>query len=82
MSYFKNNLYRYYKLVVKLRIAIITVFSLIFLYLVFNMTTLLTHNDDELWLQGSNEYTRLLKNNHDTDRVILEGVVLQDVLIT
>jgi predicted RND superfamily exporter protein len=64
MSYFKNNLYRYYKLVVKLRIAIITVFSLIFLYLVFNMTTLLTHNDDELWLQGSNEYTRLLKNNH------------------
>ncbi len=64
MSYFKNNLYRYYKLVIKFRIAIITIFSLTFLYAAVNMTTMLTHNDDELWLQGSNEFNRLLKKNH------------------
>ena len=64
MSYFKNNLYRYYKLVIKFRIAIITIFSLIFLYAAVNMTTMLTHNDDELWLQGSNEFNKLLNKNH------------------
>ena len=50
--------------VLKSRIAIIAVFGLIFLYLAFNVTALLTHNDDELWLQGSNEYNKLLQNNH------------------
>ena len=64
MSYFKNNLYKYYMFVLKSRIAIIAVFGLIFLYLAFNVTALLTHNDDELWLQGSNEYNKLLQNNH------------------
>lgn len=28
------------------------------------MTTMLTHNDDELWLQGSSEYSKLVENNH------------------
>ena len=65
MSYFKNNLYRYYKLIIKLRVAIIAVFGLIFLYLAVNMTTMLTHNDDELWLQGSTEFNRLLKKSHE-----------------
>ena len=65
MNYFKNNLYRYYKLVIKFRIAIITIFSLLFLYLAINMTAMLTHNDDELWLQGSNEFNKLLKNSRE-----------------
>ena len=64
MSYFKNNLYKYYTFVIKSRIAIVVIFSLIFLYLTLNVTAALTHNDDELWLQGSNEYNRLLQNNH------------------
>lgn len=64
MSYFKNNLYKHYKLVIKFRIAIIAIFSFLFLYLAFTMTSMLTHNDDELWLQGSNEHAKLLKNNH------------------
>ncbi len=64
MSYFQNNLYRYYKLVIKLRIVIITFFTLVFLYAAFNTTALLTHNDDELWLQGSKELTKLSKNSH------------------
>ncbi len=63
MNHFKNNLYKYNRLVVQARIAIITFFSLIFLYLAFNMTAMLTHNDDELWLQGSNEFNRLLENS-------------------
>ncbi|RLA72593.1 MAG: hypothetical protein DRG24_02550 [Epsilonproteobacteria bacterium] len=64
MSYYKNNLYTYYKFVIKFRIGIITIFSLLFLYLAFNMTAMLTHNDDELWLQGSNEFNKLLDNSH------------------
>ena len=64
MSYFKNNLYKHYKLVIKFRLAIITIFSLIFLYLAFNVTALLTHNDDELWLQGSSELNKLVDSSH------------------
>lgn len=64
MSHFKNNLYVYYTFVIKFRIAIIAFFSLIFLYLAFTMTTMLTHNDDALWLHGSKEYNKLLNNNH------------------
>ena len=64
MSHFKNNLYTYYTFVIRFRIAIIAFFSLIFLYLAFTMTAMLTHNDDKLWLQGSKEYNKLLNNNH------------------
>ena len=64
MSHFKNNLYKHFKLIIKFRIAIIIIFSLIFLYLAFNVSTLLTHNDDELWLQGSSEYNKLSNNSH------------------
>lgn len=64
MSQFKNILYTHYIFVLRFRIAIIAFFSLIFLYLAFNMTTMLTHNDDALWLQGSKEYNKLLKHNH------------------
>ena len=64
MSHFKNNLYKYYTFVIRFRIAIIAFFSLIFLYLAFTMTAMLTHNDDELWLHGSKEYNKLLNNNH------------------
>jgi len=28
------------------------------------MTAMLTHNDDELWLQGSNEFNKLVDNSH------------------
>lgn len=66
MSHFKNNLYEFYLYVLRFRIAIIVFFSFIFLYLAFTMTAMLTHNDDELWLQGSKEYNKLLKNkNHE-----------------
>ncbi len=64
MNHFKNNLYRHYQFVIKFRIAIVTIFSLIFLYLAFNVTTLLTHNDDELWLQGSSELSKLSQSKH------------------
>ena len=64
MSHFKNNLYKHYIFVLKFRIAIITFFSLVFLYLAFTMTAMLTHNDDALWLQGSKEYNKLLNRKH------------------
>lgn len=64
MSHFKNGLYTHYIFVLRFRIAIIAFFSLIFLYLAFTMTAMLTHNDDELWLQGSKEYNKLLNRNH------------------
>ena len=64
MNNFKNNLYIYFTLVLRFRIAIIAFFSVIFIYLAFTMTAMLTHNDDELWLQGSKEYNKLLSNDH------------------
>lgn len=64
MTHFKNSLYKHYMFVLRFRIAIIAFFSLIFLYLAFTMTAMLTHNDDELWLQGSKEYNKLLNNNN------------------
>lgn len=64
MNTYKNNLYKYLSFIVKFRILIITAFSLLFLYLALTMTTLLTHNDDELWLQGSGEFNKLLENSH------------------
>jgi len=64
MNNFKNNLYIYFTLVIRFRIAIIGFFSVIFIYLAFTMTAMLTHNDDELWLQGSKEYNKLLSNDH------------------
>ncbi len=64
MSYFKNNLYQYFIFIVRFRVLVIAFFSLIFFYLAFTMTSMLTHNDDELWLQGSKEYNKLLDSNH------------------
>jgi len=65
MTYFKNSLYKHYKFVIKFRIAIIGIFSLIFLYLAFNVTAILTHHDDEeLWIQGNSTHNELLKNTH------------------
>lgn len=48
----------------RFRAVIITFFSLIFLYLAFTMTAMLTHSDDALWLQGSEEYNKLLDRDH------------------
>lgn len=64
MTHFKNSLYQYFTFVIRFRILIIAFFSLIFFYLAFTMTSMLTHNDDALWLQGSTEYNKLLDNNH------------------
>ncbi|MDQ7085633.1 MAG: hypothetical protein Q9M36_12300 [Sulfurovum sp.] len=64
MSHFKNKLYQYFIFIIKFRIVIIGFFTILFLYLALTMTTMLTHNDEALWLQGSTEHTKLLENNH------------------
>lgn len=64
MNRFNNALYQYYAIIIKFRILITALFSLIFLYLALTMTAMLTHNDDKLWLHGSKEYNKLVDNNH------------------
>ncbi|CAA6809345.1 MAG: Unknown protein [uncultured Sulfurovum sp.] len=64
MTIFQNNFYKYYQFILKFRMAIIAMFTLIFIYLVITMTAFLTHNDDSLWLKGSNEYNKLQDKTH------------------
>jgi predicted RND superfamily exporter protein len=64
VNIFQNNFYKYYQFILKFRLAIIGIFTLIFLYLAITMTAFFTHNDDTLWLKGSNEYNKLKEKTH------------------
>ena len=65
MKIFQNNFYKYYQFILKFRVAIVAFFALVFLYLLITMTASFTHNDDELWLKGSNEYSKLQNKTHE-----------------
>jgi len=55
---------KYLNLLVKLRVFIVAGISILTIFLFFNMNKPLLHDDVKLWLDGSQEYNRILHERH------------------